>query len=194
MKWLSPRISFHRHKEDYTTIIISTKVEKWKESLIFGWLSIWTIAGLLIMYFLISGNLTKGTITGDNKSQMQLFALIFLVFWAFFEYRVLKVYLWRKKGMEYFKISNGKFVFKKAFGKFGKAKEYLINNMGDIELIPFKENGYARVMSGAFWDIGNQTLLFDYHGQKVMFGAQLDKKEAKSLQRFIKAELKSHKS
>ena len=31
MKWLSERISSHRH-EDYTTVIVSSKIEKWKET------------------------------------------------------------------------------------------------------------------------------------------------------------------
>lgn len=193
MKWLSSRISFHRHKEGYTTVIISTKVEKWKESLIFGWLSIWTILGAVILYFLISGNYSESMLKNTEKKDLQLYLLIFLIFWAYFEYRAIKVYLWRKKGMEYFKVSKGKLILKKAFGKYGKAQEYLISNISNLDLIPFKENGYARVMSGSFWDVGNQTVSFDYHGQKIMFGAQLDKNEASSLKKFIDAELKRYK-
>lgn len=192
MKWLSPRISFHRHKAGYTTIIISTKIDKWKESLIFGWLCLWSILGLFILYFLASENFTESMLENTEKKDLQLYLIVFLVFWAYFEYKVFKVYLWRKKGMEYFKISKGKLTIKKAFGKYGKAKEYLISNVHDLSLIPFRDNGYARVMSGSFWDIGNQTIGFIYHGQKIMLGAQLEKGEANSLIKFLNAELKKY--
>lgn len=194
MKWLSPRISFHRHNKDkYTTIIISTKVDKWKESLIFGWLCLWTLVGLFILYFLITGNYTQSMLVNSSKKDLQLYLVIFLAFWLLFEFRVAKVYLWRKKGMEYFKLSPEKMIIKKAFGKYGKAYEYLTSNIKNIELIPQKEKGFAKVMTGSFWDLGNETISFEYLNKKVIFGKQLDLKESKSLLTFISKEIKSYK-
>ncbi len=193
MKWLSPRISFHRHKDKYTTLIISTKVDKWKESLIFGWLCLWTLVGLFMLYFLATGNFTESMLVNSSKKDLQLYLIIFLVFWGLFEYRVARVYLWRKKGMEYFKISPNKITIKKAFGKYGKANEYLLHNIDDIELIPQKQNGYARVMSGSFWDLGNETVSFDYLNKKIIFGKQLEAKEAKSLANLFKKEITYYK-
>lgn len=194
MKWLTPRISFHRHKENYTTIIISTKIDKWKESLIFGWLILWSAIGIFMLYLLLTGNFSEKMLGNSSKQELQLYIIIFLLFWALFEFRVFRVYLWRKKGMEYFKITKEKLIIKKAFGKLGKANEYLIENISNFQLIQHKPNGFAQVMSGAFWDLGNETISFDYHNKKVIFGKQLQPAEAKKLLTFVKTEVKKTKT
>ena len=71
MKWLSERISFHKH-ENYTTLIISSKIESWKESLIFGWLMLWTIIGGAIIYFLLSDNYSQAMLENTNKKDLQI--------------------------------------------------------------------------------------------------------------------------
>ena len=87
MKYISERISFHRHDE-YTTILISTKVEKWKESLLYGWLMLWVLVGIAIAYVLVTGNYLNLALDNTPKNQLQLFLIIFLVFWAYYLYNV----------------------------------------------------------------------------------------------------------
>lgn len=189
-KWLSERISFFKHKEGDTTIIISTKVDKWKESLLFGWLSLWTLLGLGIIYFLLFGEFTKEMLVNTTKENLRLYLLAFLFFWAYFQYRILKVYIWRKKGMEYFKISKEYITLKKAFGKYGKANQYNLSNIHDIAIIETKQNSYANVMAGSFWDMGNETISFEYQGKFITFGKQLDPIESKALITFLAKEIK----
>lgn len=190
-KWLSERISFLKHKGGDTTIIISPKVEQWKESLLFGWICLWTLLGLAIIYFLLFGEFTKEMLANQSKQTLQLYLVAFLAFWAYFEYRIIKVYWWRKKGMEYFKFSDEHLVIKKAFGKYGRAHQYILNNIHDFQKIQTKQNSYANVMASSFWDMGNETLSFNYHGKPVLFGKQLEEKEIESLSTLIKKEMKN---
>ena len=53
MKFISERISYHRHNQ-YTTILVSSKVEKWKESLLFSWMIMWIAIGALILYLFMT--------------------------------------------------------------------------------------------------------------------------------------------
>lgn len=192
MKWLSERISYHKH-ENYTTLIISSKVESWKESLIFGWLMLWTLIGGIIIYFLATDNYTSSMLENTNKKDLQLYLGVFLVLWAYFEYRVGRVYLWRKKGMEYFKFDNDRLIIKRAFGKYGKANEYLYDNISEIKELERKERSFASVMGGSFWDISNETVAFKYFDKQVIFGVQLEEKEAKQLKKFFSDEIKTWK-
>ena len=188
MKWLSNRISFHRHDE-YTTILISTKVEKWKESMLFAWMMLWSIVGFAIVGVLMSKKYLE-QIAGDTpKSQLQLFLILFLVFWGYYLYKIAKVYTWRKKGVEYLKLDKESLLIKRGFGKFGKAKRFRLANMGKIEILERRTRSYSWVMQSAFWDIGNESLEFDYQGAKIIFGVQLDEEETKRLKHFLRTEI-----
>lgn len=191
MKWISERISYHRHDE-YTTILISTKVEKWKEGLLLAWLISWALVGVSIIYVLISGNYLENLATETPQNQLKLFLVLFLVFWAYYLYKIIRVYIWRKKGVEYFKLEKNSLVLKKAFGKIGKANQYLYENMGEIKLIESSPRSFANVMQGAFWDIGNESVQFEYYGKQILFGTQLDANEANKLKQFINAEMKKY--
>lgn len=189
MKFISDRISFHRHAE-YTTILISTKVEKWKESLLFGWMLMWSLIGVLIFYLLITGNYQIEEMTTTPKNQLQLFLIIFLIFWGYYLYRIIRVYWWRRKGVEYLKIDKDSLLIKRAFGKIGIARSYLYTNMGLIQLLMRPEKSFSKVMQSAFWDIGNESIEFEYEGKKIIFGIQLDSSESKKLSEFLKTEIK----
>jgi hypothetical protein len=189
MKWLSERISSHRH-EDYTTVIVSSKIEKWKESLIFGWLMLWTLMGAGIIYYLVTDSFSESMLQNTTKKDLQLYLGVFLVLWAYFEYRVGRVYWWRKKGMEYFKFEENRLIMKRAFGKYGKAFEYLYGNITDLKIIERKQKSFSKVMGSAFWDIGNEALSFEYQGRQIIFGIQLEPQEAKILKMFFRDELK----
>lgn len=193
MKYISERISFHRHDE-YTTILISTKVEKWKESLLYGWLMLWVLVGIVIAYVLVTGNYLDLASDNTPKNQLQLFLIIFLVFWAYYLYKIVRVYIWRKKGVEYFKLNKDSLVIKRAFGKIGRAHSYMYNNMGPIKIVEQKERSFSAVMQSAFWDIGNERLSFECNEKSVIFGVQLEPNESKKLKEFLNSEIKKVKN
>lgn len=192
MKFISERISYHRHNQ-YTTILVSSKVEKWKESLLFGWMIMWIAIGTLILYLFITGKYELNPADVKAKSQQQLFLLIFMVFWAYYLYRIIKIYLWRKKGVEYFKIDEDSLLIKRAYGKYGKAKSYFYSNMGEINLLEKSSRSFSWVMQSSFWDIGNEALSFESDGKEVIFGIQLENTESKKLKDFLKTEIKRRK-
>lgn len=188
MKWLSNRISFHRHSE-YTTILISTKVEKWKEGVLLAWMVLWSLVGIAIMGVALSQDYLQHIAGETPVSQLQLFLLLFLVFWGYYLYKIVKVYLWRTKGVEYLKLDREALVIKRGFGKFGKAQSYRLSNMGTIEILERSSRSYSWVMQSAFWDIGNESLEFDYLGKKIIFGVQLEEEESKKLRQFLRTEI-----
>ena len=92
MEKIGDRISYKEH-DDFFTIIISGKIDKWKERLMLSWLVLWTICGLVFLYYL-------GFIESISKDE-SLVLVIVIIFWLYFEVRIFKAYLWRIKGIEY---------------------------------------------------------------------------------------------
>ena len=188
MKWLSDRISFYRHDE-YTTILISTKVEQWKLSLILGWMLLWSLIGLIIFFVITNDNYLIELAVEVPIRQLQLFLVVFLVFWAYYLYKIIRIYIWRKKGVEYFKLDKDSLIIKKAFGKIGKANSYQYENILNLKLVEISPGSFSRIIEGSFWDIGNETLQFDYYGKQIVFGIQLGEEEARSLKQFLCKEI-----
>jgi len=192
MKWITERISYFRH-ENYTTLLISTKIESWQKGLLLAWLCVWLVIGGAIIYFLVGDNFTESMLENTSKDRLQLFLLIFLIFWGYFFYKITRVFWWRTKGVEFLKIDEDSITYKKAFGKYGAAKKYLYDNIEPIKMIDRTEKSFASVMQSSFWDIGNQTLFFTHFDQEIIFGMQLEKAEARKLKEFMNKEIKNRK-
>lgn len=176
MKLIGDRISYKVH-EDYSTIVISTNIDKWKETLLLTWLVGWTICGSVFFYFLFVGDFVK---------EEKLMLLVMCIFWLFFEIRIGKVYLWRKSGMEFIKIDKDIMTIKKSIKGFGKAMPYQLGRIKDVQGLELNPKGFSKTMNDSFWVIGQGTVRFFYNEKEVRFGAQLGTKDADKLARAVK--------
>ena len=176
MKLIGERVSYKDH-EDYSTIVISTNIDKWKETILLTWLLGWTICGSVFFYFLFAGDLVK---------EERLMLLVMCVFWLFFEIRIGKVYLWRKSGMEFIRIDKDLMTIKKSIKGFGKAIPYQLGRIKDVQGLEINPKGFSKSMNDSFWVIGQGTVRFFYNEKEVRFGAQLGAKDADKLARTIK--------
>lgn len=191
MKWISNRISFKDHEQQgYTTFIISPKVERWKESLLLGWLIIWTLIGVALIYLLLNQGILREVNPNYTDKERKLYLIIFFSFWLFFEYKITRVFLWRKIGFEYIKLTKDELIIKKSLGKYGKAEGFLKENIKDLEIGIKKDSGFAQVMTGAFWDVGQETIFFNYLNKRIGLGRQLSLSEAKQLKSTLQGKLK----
>lgn len=176
MKLIGDRVSYKVH-EDYSTIVISTNIDKWKETLLLTWLVGWTICGSVFFYFLFLGDFVK---------EEKLMLLVMCVFWLFFEIRIGKVYLWRKSGMEFIKIDKDIMTIKKSIKGFGKAIPYQLGRIKNVQGLELNPKGFSKSMNDSFWVIGQGTVRFFYNEKEVRFGAQLSTKDAEKLARAVK--------
>jgi len=176
MKLIGDRVSYKVH-EDYSTIVISTNIDKWKETILLTWLLGWTICGSVFFYFLFAGDLTR---------EEKLMLLVMCVFWLFFEIRIGKTYLWRKSGMEFIRIDKDLMTIKKSIKGFGKAIPYQLGRIKNVQGLEVNPKGFSKAMNDSFWVIGQGTVRFFYNEKEVRFGAQLGTKDAEKLARAVK--------
>jgi hypothetical protein len=176
MKLIGERVSYKVH-EDYSTIVISTNIDKWKETILLTWLLGWTICGSVFFYFLFAGDLTR---------EEKLMLLVMCIFWLFFEIRIGKTYLWRKSGMEFIRIDKDLMTIKKSIKGFGKAIPYQLGRIKNVQGLEVNPKGFSKAMNDSFWVIGQGTVRFFYNEKEVRFGSQLGTKDAEKLARAVK--------
>lgn len=180
MKTIGDRISYEKH-DHFFTIIISSKIEKWKENAMFLWLLAWSFCGATFVYFLFDGS-----ILGDQK----LALFIMLVFWSYLEVKTLRAYLWRIKGIEFIKIDEDRLTHKKSIFGYGKANFVFSNQISEIKPVAFKKKSFAKVFNESFWLIGLGVVEIKSSNNNLLIGLQLEENDAKKLSVEIKKMLK----
>lgn len=170
---ISDRVSYKKHG-DYTTFVITPRADQSKMFLLTFWIFSWTFCGSYVIYELI---------TGDYKKEIDLILVVFLSFWAYYEYRIGYVWIWRRKGIELIKIEDGVLSYKRSLRTYGKVHQFHIDNIRDFGLTEHKP--LNTFMGDSFWVLGNERLRFEYQGREVRFGIQLSEEEAGKLQKAL---------
>ena len=181
MRLISERISFDETKKP--TIVILGKTERWKESMLLFWVLAWSFCGAVFLYYFFA----------DTPMRYSLQMLLMLSFWAYFEIRIVKVFIWRRVGFERVTYSIEELIIQNNFYGRGKKNKYFINNIESFQLITSSPTNFFAFMDNSFWVMGAHRIYFDYFGKKVVFGMQLNDLEAKKLLSILNGQLKKSK-
>ncbi|MCB0818397.1 MAG: hypothetical protein KDB77_12885, partial [Flavobacteriales bacterium] len=101
MEYLSDRVSVDRGK-GRTSVVISARLPKSRETLLVTWALAWTVAGAYMIW----------EVSRMPSGELRQYLLIFLAFWTYFEVKVLKAVAWRLKGFELWRIKDGTLTLK----------------------------------------------------------------------------------
>ena len=156
MKWIGDKISYEKH-ENFLTIIITGKTESWKANLMLIWILAWFGAGISILYF---------NLYTDSFDGQQWYTFTFFAFWFYFFYKILRVYLWRKFGMEYIKIDADRFSFKRSIFSYGKAHEVLTQNIKKFKIEDIKYINNRKEVCNAW----NEKVNEEAYAQEESYG------------------------
>jgi hypothetical protein len=181
-KYISKRISYLNHGS-YSTIVISTRIERIKETLLLFWVLCWTACGAIVIHQLF-------TVGHDEDVQIALF--IFMAFWVYFEYRIGKIFLWRKWGMEMISLDEAEFTYKRSIGRYGKAKRFYHDKMTKMEVDPDRPKSATINIENSFWFLGGERVKFKYEKNVVKFGRQITFLESNQLVGLIHKQINSH--
>ncbi len=184
IQWISTKISYVRTL-NHTNIVITPRIEKWKESLLFGWMVAWTLTGIGVLV------VTAGSSVPQDQ---RMYIVIFMLFWAYFEILAVRAWRWRKFGNEFISIDNQSITIKKAVGRYGKAICYFTDNVTAFEVIETSDKSFMKQLDSSSWIVGGEMLHFKYMGKMIRFGRQLPYADATSLKLFIEKEIRHHKS
>lgn len=181
MKFIGNRISF-KEKAGIFSIVIAASVEKYKETLLAAWLLCWTLSGGYFIYQMFT----------PLPKETKLAVVVLLSFWAYYEYRVFTIFLWRKYGYESIRFIEDKIVIRDVIKSRGKSQEYYIENIKQLVKLQI-DSHWMKVMDQSFWVKGNGYIQFEYQGKLITFGRQLNDTELNQLFSVIHQQLSQRK-
>ncbi len=180
---IGQRISFEEH-QNHHTIIISSRIDKFKERLMLIWIMLWTFCGLTFLYYLL--------FTESLKKEETLFLFVLFIFWLYFEILISRAYLWRVKGVEYIKVNEDRFYLKRSILGYGKARSVFTSNIINTSPVELAEKSFAKVFNDSFWIVGKGTLLIKAKEDEIYVGAQLEKKDVEALSKKLNKIIKRY--
>jgi len=178
MESIGDRISIKR-KENELSIVIYPSLNKTKNLLMFIWFLLWTASGIVVMFY-------YPQITDKNT---KVGFIVWLGFWVYFEYMIIRVLLWKKYGFEKIKLRENKLMYKREILKRGKIKIFPFDFVKDIRMIEKNPNSIFEVLNNSYWSITGESLVFNYYGKEIRFGFNLSEYEASGLLKKIKNEM-----
>ncbi|MBL7899645.1 MAG: hypothetical protein JNJ99_13990 [Crocinitomicaceae bacterium] len=190
---IGERISTEDHPGS-TTVIISPFLERWKLILMTTWFLAFTFVGFYMIY-LLSGGAYALEVIGDNvediRDQQLVYLIVFLGFWAYFEYKIGKAILWYHFGKEFIRLDSDSFSHKRAILGYGRSNRYFYENMKQIELFESDSTAFGQFFENAYWSLGTDGITFTYFGKSKSFGRRLDEKTSKKLLNFLDDKIKT---
>jgi hypothetical protein len=175
MEYIGKRISIKKKENHEWSIVILSSIDKTKNRLLFAWLFAWTVSGIIVLtqYFVII----------DQQTKIAL--IVWLGFWAYFEYKIFKAFMWRKFGVEKIKLQDGKLYYKRDVSGKGKIQIFEFDFIKNIRTIESKENSFLENINNSYWVIAGEKIAFDYYGKEIKIGIQLEKADADELLKVI---------
>ncbi len=167
-------------KDQVFSLVILPTDDKKKTNLLFLWLMAWSVSGIIILvnYF---------KLTQENA---KLMIIVWLAFWAYFEFKIIRVYMWKRFGKEKLWIKNGTLLYQQDINGRGKVKEYDLNLISDFSLVELVNGSIADTFSQTFWVKGGERIEFTCQAKIIKFGMQLTDEEATkiiiALNKFLK--------
>lgn len=182
IRFLTERVSY-RVGKDSTSVVISGKVERWKEAALMAWVLAWTASGIFFMYQL--------SLELPRETKMGIVVMLF--FWLYFEIKVGRALLWRLWGFEQLRFSPGRLTIKNSIKGYGKRKDFFLDNIGSFEKVPENPRSIVASMEESFWVVGGERIYFEHLGKKVGLGRQLNTSETHKLMELIQRQLKKYR-
>lgn len=167
-------------KEQVFSLIIIPTDKKRKTGLLFLWLFAWTISGVIV--------LSSYPQIRDQNARLML--VVWLAFWAYFEFKIIRVFMWKRFGKEKLWIKNGILHYQQDINGRGKVKQYDINLISELKMIPVEKTNFADSFNQSFWVKGGERIEFSCQGKIIRMGMQLPDEDAikivSELKKFLK--------
>ena len=164
---------------DRKTLEIPSIEDATKLKILVVWFVLWTLSGMVVFsqFFMPS--------TKDVK----LMYAVWMAFWAYFEYKASVLLSWRRKGKEILTFSESGFTLRRDINGRGIDKVYAREEVKKISTVNFKDRKVLARVTPLYWNMGYETVLFDYKGKEEALGLQLTEEEALQLVKVMKQRL-----
>jgi len=164
---------------DRKTLEIPSIIDDKKLKILIVWFVLWTISGIVVF----TQFFTQGF------REIKLIYAIWMAFWAYFEYKASVLLSWRRKGKEILQFSENGFTLRRDINGRGIDKVYERAEISNIKTVDFKDRKVLARVQPLYWNMGYETVLFNYKGKEEALGLQLTEEEALKLAKVLKNRL-----
>lgn len=162
------------------TILIYPLYDKRKQNMLTTWLVLFSLCGIAII----------SQFFYDYPTSTKLFFVVYLIFWLFFEFKVIYAIRWRKYGKEVITIDNESIYLTKKIGKRGVTERYDLTAIDTVEALKYKGK-LVYEMNSSYWNSNHYTLCVNINKQQIPFGVDLNEKQAKRMIKTLKETVKN---
>ncbi|GIV29699.1 MAG: hypothetical protein KatS3mg028_0765 [Bacteroidia bacterium] len=184
IKSISERVSIAESKTDDGKPIWSVVVlpfrDKWKMLGLAAWIIAWTVSGLLIIG-------SYKTVSNDNQ---RIFIIVFAFFWLYYEWKMIKVFMWRKWGKERLWYKDGLFIMEESYLNRKKVQSFRKEDINEVQTEEIDERNFFDFISGSFWSKGKPLIRINVLGKNLYFAYQVSDNEARKIFKALKELMK----
>ena len=164
---------------DRKTLEIPSIADATKLKILMVWFILWTISGMIVFtQFFV-----------PTSRDVKVWYAVWMAFWAYFEYKASVLLSYRRKGKEILQFSESGFTFRRDINGRGIDKVYERADIKNIRTVDFKDKKVIARVQPLYWNMGYETVLFDYKGKEEALGLQLTEEEAQQLVKIMKQRL-----
>jgi len=167
MKVIGDRISILK-KENLLSIVILPGTDRKRLVAMFIWLLSWTVCGVIVFasYFRVT------------EKDLKLFLIVYLSFWVYFEFSIIRSFIWKRSGKEKLWIQDGILHYQREVSGRGKIQEFNLDLVSKLRLVELKQTRLADTISQSFWVKGGERIEFESQSRTIRLGMQLTDEEA----------------
>ena len=164
---------------DRKTLEIPSIADATKLKILMVWFILWTISGMIVFtQFFV-----------PTSRDVKVWYAVWMAFWAYFEYKASVLLSYRRKGKEILQFSESGFTFRRDINGRGIDKVYERAEIKNIRTVDFKDKKVIARVQPLYWNMGYETVLFDYKGKEEVLGLQLTEEEAQQVVKIMKQRL-----
>lgn len=170
-----------KEEKNSITITIFPNYNQQKQNLLMVWMVLFSLCGAAIIsqFFF------------DYPKSIKIFFIVYLVFWLFFEFKVIYAIRWRKFGKEIITIDNEGVFLTKNIAQRGITEKIELENISSVDILKHKDKPIYDI-SSSYWNTNHYTLYFLVNEKQIPFGVDLSEKQAKKLLKIAKEHVKKH--
>ena len=143
--------------------------EKSKQKLLLLWIVLFSFCGVAILSQFFQG----------YDSNYKIVFTVYLVFWMFFEYKVIYAYRWRKWGEEKIILENNQISLTKKIKGRGITQSIELDKVKKIAAFNTNKASFFKTMNHSYWVVNNYKLAFYLEKSVIPFAIDVSDKEAK---------------
>ena len=169
MKKIGQQIQYEKTGKNQLSVEIKPVLSKFKRNTLFLWGVSWTLCGLIIFSALFFS---------DFKKEEYLGVGIFLIFWIYFEFKVVHAIRWNAFGKEVLNLKDGEFSYLKSISERGFPQVVEVSKLSAFRFATDSESGLWSDINKSSWFVGGEVVEYQSDGSLKRIGMKLSKKDA----------------